>query len=322
MTSRSDVFETHLANINERLKKLLEPRLPMAEKIGKYILMGNGKRLRPLFFVLAANLCNYRGNEIYNLSTVFEYIHAASLLHDDVLDNSELRRKKPSANFTWGNHAAVLGGDFLCARAFCIATSSRNALFINKVADTLAQLVEGQLRELMNINNLNLTKEEYLNVVIDKTAVLMSAACAGGGIVSGAKDEEIKRLENFGLNLGVAFQFMDDLMDYTSSEEIFGKPVGRDLRDGKITLPLIYALADLDHSERKRLEGLFSNPQTNDEACRRLLELVRSSGAVDRVRKKAFGYVEKARDCLAGFVSSPEKTALMELNMYVIQRNR
>lgn len=313
-------YKRHVAKINAALSANLSPCISLVKKIGDYILQGEGKRLRPLFFVLSCGLCNYTKADIYHLSTIFEYIHVASLLHDDVLDNSELRRKKPSANMAWGNHFAILGGDFLCARAYEIAITSNNMAFVNNIVHTLSRLVEGQFQELIYSNNLNISKEAYLDIITGKTAFLMSCACACGGIVSGIEDERVRLLGQFGLNMGIAFQLIDDLLDYTSSEEAFGKPVGKDIREGKITLPLIYALSEQDSYERNRLRDLLKNNRASEDDYRRLVLTVRNSNAIDKVRQEAISFADKAGRCLDLFADSPYKQALLALNRYVIQR--
>ncbi|MBW2359035.1 MAG: polyprenyl synthetase family protein [Deltaproteobacteria bacterium] len=283
-------------------------------------MMGHGKRLRPLLFVLSCRLCSNYGEEAYRLSTIFEYVHTASLLHDDVLDNAEIRRNKPSVNHVWGNHAAILEGDFLSSKASSIAVGSNSSLLLKKLTDTSMQMVEGQILELSYTHNWNISKEEYMGIITAKTAVLISAACACGAIISGAEADVEESLERFGLNMGIAFQLMDDLLDYTSSKEVFGKPVGKDLKEGKITLPLIYTLLSLEESERKRLESLLKSQRAAEEDYRNLIEIVRSNGALDQIRDEAQTYVNKAAGYLSSFPDSPAKESLLELNQYIIKR--
>ena len=312
-------YENHFKKIDEELARFLSSRVDLIINVEKHILLGRAKKLRPLFFVLSCHLCNYREESIYRFSTLFEYIHAASLLHDDVLDNAEVRRNKPSANQIWGNQTAVLGGDFLVSKFFSLAVSSNNMMFLRRLTDTI-QMTEGQILELLHADDWDISKEEYMEIIRSKTAVLISIACACGAILSGAGEAAEKSLSEFGLNVGIAFQLMDDLLDYTSSKEVFGKPVGKDLREGKITLPLIYTLPKLDRPERKRLEDLFVNHQATDEDYEYLIGLVRSSGAVDEIRNEAQSYVDKAGTCLSLFPESPAKRDLLELSQYVIDR--
>ena len=314
-------FKEHFERINEELSKSLNTQVPLLENIGNHSLLGEGKRLRPLLFVLAARLCGYQGEDIYRLSTIFEYIHTASLLHDDVLDNAEIRRKKPSANHAWGNSAAVLGGDFLYSKSFSIAISCNNFQFLKMLTDTTTRMAEGQVVELVQTHNWNISIDEYMEIIISKTALLISTACACGAIIAGAEQETVDRLSNFGLNMGIAFQLMDDLLDYTSSEEKFGKPVGKDLKEGKITMPLIYTLSSLGTAESKRLEDLFKTTRADKEDYERLVNLVRNNGVIDRVRSQARDYVERAAGFLGHFPGSSTRQNLIDLNGYIIRRN-
>ena len=313
-------YKDHFTRINEELDRGLNSRVPLIEDIGNHTLLGQGKRLRPLLFVLACRLCNYQDEGVYRISTIFEYIHASSLLHDDVLDNADTRRKKPSANHLWGNHAAILEGDFLYSKASIIALDSNSLPFLRRVAETTMQMTEGQILELTHTNNWNTGKEEYMEIITAKTAVLMSVACACGAIISQAGEEVEQSLTKFGLHMGIAFQLMDDVLDYTSSQEMFGKPVGKDLKEGKITLPLIYTLARLGASERRRLENTFENHRATEKDYEEAIGLVRSNGALDQIRDEAQAYVNEAASCLTSFPDSPVKRNLLELNQYIIDR--
>ena len=315
-----DKYTEHITKINKELKEALSSRVALVEDIGNHILLGHGKRLRPLFFLLSCQLCDYQGKDAYRLSTLFEYLHAASLLHDDVVDNAENRRNRPSANHVWGNHAAVLEGDFLYSNASLIAVRTNNLLFLKRLTETAKQMAEGQLMELVHTDDWEASREEYMEIITAKTAVLMSAACACGAIISGVEREAEESLRQFGLNMGIAFQLMDDLLDYTSSEDVFGKPVGKDLKEGKITLPLIYTLPKIETSERKRFMDLFKNHQATEEDYRQLIGLVRSKGAPDQIKEEARSYVDRAAGSLSRFPDSPAKRGLLELNQFIVER--
>jgi len=313
-------FDRHLREINGELEGSLGTRVALVEDIAQYSLLGSGKRLRPLLFVLSSSLCGYEGKDIYHLSAIFEYIHTASLLHDDVLDNAETRRKKPSVRHVWGNSAALLGGDFLYSRASAIAIAYANMEVINVLNAMTTRMVEGQLLELDHTHDWHLGKEEYIEIIVAKTAALMSAACACGAIVAGSEKKVVERLSQFGLNLGTAFQLMDDMLDYTSSEEVFGKPVGKDLREGKITLPLIDLLSRLEKSEIEKLEDLFKGEKATAEDYDRLIAMVRDEGVIDRIRREAEGYVERGAAFLDSFPESPLKENLVGLSAYTLKR--
>ncbi|RLF61755.1 MAG: octaprenyl diphosphate synthase [Thermoplasmata archaeon] len=314
-------FGNYFDRIDEELERSLGSRVPLIQNIGRYSILGKGKRLRPLLFVLSSQLCGYQGEDIYRLSTVFEYIHASSLIHDDVLDHAEMRRKKPSANRVWGNLAAVLSGDFFFSKALFIAIGSHNLQFLDALTNTTVRMAEAEILELSHTNDWKMDRDAYMEVLIGKTAVLISAACACGAIISGVEDRAVDYLREFGLNAGIAFQLIDDLLDYTSCEEELGKPVGNDLKEGKITLPLIYTLSHLGKVERERLEGLFKHHRgEDDEDYFRLIELVRENGIIERIQAEAKAYVDRAARCLDMFPSSSSKEMLLKLNRYIIER--
>ena len=320
-TLNLDIFSDLFLNIEERLQELFVSRVPLVQDIGKHALLKQGKRLRPLIFVLSCRLCNYGGEDIYALSTIFECIHAASLLHDDVLDNAEIRRNRPSANQIWGNQAAVLGGDFLFSKALSLASGANSVEFLKILTGSTARMTEGQILELEHTDNWGLTREQYMEIVRGKTAALISSACECGAIISGVSLREREALAGFGLNAGIAFQLIDDLLDYTSSEEVFGKPVGKDLLEGKITLPLIYTLEGFETDEKDRIAQRFLSRQANEEDREGLIRAVRTGGAISRVRKEAQGFVDKASECFHLFPDSPAKTQLLQLNGYITKRN-
>ncbi len=314
-------FKPHFEKINHALECVLESRIPLIVDMGSHSLLGGGKRLRPLLFVLSSRLCGYKGEDLYRLSSIFECIHTASLLHDDVLDNAEVRRRKPSANQLWGNHAAVLEGDFLYSKSFSIAVSSNNLRFLERLTETTTRMAEGQVLELIHTDDWNLEKEAYLEIITSKTAVLISAACACGAIIAGAGEATVSALAGFGMGMGIAFQLMDDVLDYTSTQNVFGKPVGKDLREGKITLPLIYAIPKLEGRERLSLETLFKERRASEADYQRLIGFVRTNGVLTRIQDEAMAYVEAAAECLSPFSGSAMGKSLLDLNRYIIDRS-
>jgi octaprenyl-diphosphate synthase len=315
-------FDPHFTRINDELSKSLASDNAVVEEITQYALLGEGKRLRPLLFVLSCEMCGFAGEELYYLSTIFECIHAASLLHDDVLDNAEMRRKKPSVRNVWGNSAAVLGGDFLYAQASAIVGKCNNLEVVKALGRTTKRMVEGQILELGHTHNWHLSKEKYMEVIVAKTAELISAACACGGIMAGAPKEAIEHLGRFGLDLGIAFQMIDDVLDYTSSEAAFGKPVGKDLREGKITLPLIYLLHDFQEKEIDELEHSFRNGDAEAEDYERIIAMVKNNDIIERIRKEAEGYVDQAGRALDFFPESSIKDDLFGLSHSILKRTR
>ena len=314
-------YSYHFERIERELARGLSSKVDAIEQMGRHSLLGQGKRLRPLIFVLCCRLFGNHSEGMYKLSTVFEYIHTASLLHDDVLDNAEVRRKKPSANTLWGNHAAVLEGDFLYSKAFDVAVNYADLNFFKKLTETTTIMAEGQVLELLHERDWGLAPEIYFDIVYSKTAVLISAACACGGIVSGARPDELARLEGFGTNMGIAFQLVDDILDYTSTQKVFGKPVGKDLLEGKVTLPLIYTLAAIPRSERDEVFELLEDLGRNEEALAKVIDLVRHNGALARVKAEAEAYVARATEQLKGFPYSEARESLLELNQYIVTRS-
>ena len=315
-----DKYGTHFRKIDAELTRGLSSRVDLVKEIGNHTVLGKGKRLRPLFFVLSCRLCGYAGKDVYRLSTIFEYIHASSLLHDDVLDNADTRRRKSSANRLWGNHAAVLEGDFLYSKALSISLETDDIPFVRRVTDTTLKMTEGQILELVHTDDWDIPKDIYLEIITAKTAVLISAACACGALISGAESQVTRALEGFGLYMGIAFQLMDDLLDYTARKETFGKPVGKDLREGKVTLPLIYTLASLDASRRRELEISFRGRSATEADYDKLIRVVKENGALSRVQEEARSYVDRAAACLESFEDSPVKQDLLQLNRFVVER--
>ena len=314
-------FNHHFEKINEALGKTFSSRIPLMNNIGNHSLLGEGKRLRPLLFVLSSELSGYKGADVYKISTIFEYIHTASLLHDDVLDNADLRRKKPSANHLWGSSAAVLSGDYFYSLASAMAVDFKNLPFLKILTDTTLRMTEGQIMELAHTHNWRIKKEEYMEIIISKTAILLSSTCACAAIVAGREEKVVEALKEFGMDLGIAFQLMDDILDYTSCEEEFGKPVGKDLKEGKITLPLIYTLSKLDQAEIERLEDQFKNEKASDDDYQKMIAMVRNDGVLEKIRSEAKVYVDKASDILSSFPDSPVKESLLALNSYMINRH-
>ena len=313
-------YREEIERINAALEQPLVSRIPLAEDIARHSLLGAGKRLRPLLFVLSARLCGYDGSDLYRLATIFEYIHTASLLHDDVLDNAELRRRKASANRLWGNQAAVLEGDFLYSTSLSIAVGSGNLNMVRRLTRTTARMAEGQILELIHTNDWDTDRETYLEIIRSKTAELISAACVCGAIIAGAGGAAEETLGRFGLSAGMAFQLIDDQLDYASSQEILGKPAGKDLSEGKITLPLIYTLAGMTGSEKAGWVSRFCDRTPTAADRRALLERVRADGILGRVRAEAEEYVRTGAGTLEEFPPSRERDGLLTLNRYIVER--
>ena len=313
-------LEDDLQRIEEEINKNLHSSVPLIAIVTRYIMRSGGKRLRPLLMVLAARLLDYRGHDHYALSIVFEYLHAATLLHDDVVDNADLRRGRPSANTLWGNAAVVLVGDFLLATSFFLSVLSGNLKILRVLSETTTLMAEGEVLQLINSDNLEVSEEDYIEVIKRKTAILISAACQIGAIIGDASEDQEEAMRSFGLNLGVAFQLRDDFLDYAGSEEEFGKPVGKDLQEGKITLPLIQALQTSSMADRKRLIDLITTDSIHEETLFQVKEIIQKYKGLDYTDQLANRYIADAKSSLAMFPSSPTREALFEITDHVVTR--
>jgi octaprenyl-diphosphate synthase len=309
-----------LSEIEAALTENLKPYLPMVSHVAKYIMFSGGKRIRPLLMILSARLCGYNGNRDKTLSVVFEYLHAATLLHDDVVDDADVRRSNPVAHSIWGTPATVLVGDFLLARSIAIAAETDSVPIIDVLADTTAQMSEGEIHQLLHKGDLSVSETDYMEVISRKTAYLIRAACQVGALLAEAQEEQVQALAEYGYQLGIAFQMADDLLDYTADTKVIGKPVGTDLKEGKLTMPIIYALNRATGEDRRRLEIIIQDPDINEEDFEAVLELIKKYDGVEYTRDRAREHIEKAKTCLEIFSASNSRTLLEQLADYVLAR--
>ena len=313
-------LDDDLQLIEAEINKNLHSSVPLIAHVSRYIIRSGGKRLRPLLMVLAARLLNYRGDDQYALSIVFEYLHAATLLHDDVVDNAELRRGKPSANTLWGNAAVVLVGDFLLATSFLLTVLSGNLKILRVLSETTTLMAEGEVLQLINSDNLEISKQDYIEVITRKTAILIAAACQIGAIFGDATEDQEKAMRRFGLNLGIAFQLRDDYLDYAGTEEEVGKPVGKDLHEGKITLPLIHTLETSNAEDRHRLIDLITSDSLQEEILAEVKKSIDKYQGLDYADQLANHYIAKAKSALEMFPASSTRDSLLEISDYVVTR--
>jgi len=309
-----------LAEIEVALTENLQPYLSMVSHVAKYIMFSGGKRIRPLLMILSARLCGYKGDYDKTLSVVFEYLHAATLLHDDVVDGADVRRGNPVAHSIWGNPATVLVGDFLLARSIAIAAQTRSVAIISVLADTTAQMSEGEIHQLLHKGDLSIDEADYMEVIRRKTAYLIRAACQVGALLAGAPEEQEQALAEYGYQLGIAFQMADDLLDYTADPRVIGKPVGADLKEGKLTLPVIYALNRATEEDRRRLEVIIRDTDVTEGDFRTVLDLIEKYGGIAYTRECARKHIEQAKTCLEKFSASKPRTLLEKLSDYVLSR--
>jgi octaprenyl-diphosphate synthase len=308
--------------VNLYLEDNLKSHVPLISEVNQHILVGGGKRLRALLFVLCSRLGDFSGERAYYFSSIFEYLHAATLLHDDVIDNAAVRRGKASANTIWGNSPSVLVGDFLLAKSFSLAVETQSLKILEVLSQTTTRMAEGMVQELIHSHNLNVPEETYREILINKTAVLISAACQTGAIWGKSTDEEVEALAQYGMEMGIAFQLVDDLLDYTATQEDFGKPVGNDFKEGKITLPLIYALKVCSDKDRNNIKEFSKKDQFTDEDFRFIFKLVNDHGGLEYTEKMAVEAKEKAKGFLEILRPGENRQILMDLADYVIERKK
>ncbi len=292
---------------------------PVAE-IGNYLLGGGGKRLRPALLLLSARFCGYRGEAAVRLGAVVEMIHSATLIHDDVIDGADTRRGRPSANARWGNHMSVLAGDWLYMQSFEMALRERNFRILDILIDLTQNMVEGELMQLTKLGRMDLTEDEATELSFRKTACLFSG-CMRLGAVLGQKDERAENaMVDYGRNAGLAFQLVDDLLDFTASPTQLGKPVLSDLKEGKVTLPLIYAMQNGDGSARRLVATVLEEKGFYSVRPEEISSLVQQSGALDRARRLAHDYADRARACVAGLGNSDYGRALLAVPEFILER--
>jgi len=309
-----------LERIEAEISRHLTTSVPLVAVVGRHILASGGKRLRPLLMIQAARLCGYRGNHDATLAIVFEYLHAATLLHDDVVDNAEFRRNNPAANVMWGNPAVVLVGDFLYSKSILLTVGYNNIRILQVLSEATTKMAEGEVLQLINADNLEIDESEYLEVIVRKTAVLISAACQVGAIFGGASATQEEALRAYGHHLGIAFQLVDDTLDFTGKWEELGKPIGNDVQEGKATLPLIHTMYHCLPEEKEQIRKIFSADKILPKDFERVRDLVIRNGGIDRTMRLAIQHVEQAKEGLQMFPDSPTKDILLDIADYVVYR--
>ncbi|MDV7270498.1 polyprenyl synthetase family protein [Thioclava sp. A2] len=305
--------------IAERMASEHAPRIP---EVTAHIVGAGGKRLRPMLTLAAAGLCGYDGPYHVHLATAVEFIHTATLLHDDVVDESSQRRGRPTANLLWDNKSSVLVGDYLFARAFQLMTDTNNIRVLAILSNASAVITEGEVLQLTAAQDLNTGPDTYLKVVRGKTAALFSAATEVGGEIAGAPAEQVRALFDYGDALGIAFQMVDDLLDYTGTAAAIGKNVGDDFRERKLTLPVIKAVAKADAEERAFWVRVIEKGKQEEGDLEQALALMHKHGAFEETRQEAIAWIGKARAALAQLPEHPLRDMLDALADYIIARVR
>ena len=309
-----------LIAIEEALEQNLQPYLDLVSQTARHILFSGGKRLRPLLMVLSARLCGYQDGNKIRFSTLFEFLHAATLLHDDLVDGATVRRGKPVAHSIYGASVAVLVGDFLLARALTLAAETKKPRVIRVIAEITENMSQGEIEQLSLSGDLALSEEQYREIIRRKTAVLFQGACRVSAILADASDVKENALRDYGYHLGMAFQMADDLLDYTSDVESLGKQAGADLREGKLTLPVIYALKKASTRDRLWMEKIISSRQFNKQEFLEMVAMLVRYDAIAYTRLQAKAHVEAAKTALSVFEPSGHRAVMEDIADYALLR--
>lgn len=315
-----DTIKQDLKDVDLEFRKNLDSDVHLIKKVGEYVLNNGGKRLRPSLLLLSARLCGYQGSRHIPLATVIEFIHTATLLHDDVVDNAGIRRGKAAANTLWGSGASILIGDFLFSKSFYITVADGDLNILKILSSTTTRMAEGEVLQLLKDSDVETTESDYLSVVTNKTASLISVACQIGAILGKASAEKEKALAGYGMDVGIAFQLVDDCLDYTSSNEELGKAIGNDLKEGKITLPLIHVIKNAAASEREEILAAIKAGDLKNSQLSSVISLINKYKGIDYTLSRARQHVENAKACLNIFEPNVERAALIALADYVVER--
>jgi octaprenyl-diphosphate synthase len=320
LTELNNFVNEDLAEVNDLIKNLTKGREELIFLLSTYLVSSGGKRLRPILTLLCAKLCGYQGKHHIALATAVEFIHTATLLHDDVVDESSLRRGMLTANNKWGNKASILVGDFLLGQAFKLMVDAGSLKVLDILSQASITIAEGEVMQLASTNNINITREQYLEVIQAKTAELFAASCQIGGVLVENLEQETA-LRSFGMNLGIAFQILDDMLDYSAKEEELGKTVGDDFREGKVTLPVIIAYANGTKQEQNFWSKTIQDLKQQPEDLVLAIDLINQYDAINLSRDIAKQYLQKAREAVIIFKESPAKHLLLDLLIFSLERS-
>ncbi|WP_250627402.1 polyprenyl synthetase family protein [Pinirhizobacter soli] len=318
-SSVRDLAAADMAQVDALIRARLSSDVVLINQIADHIIASGGKRLRPMLHTLAARAAGYTGDNHAKLAAIIEFIHTSTLLHDDVVDESDLRRGRKTANALWGNAASVLVGDFLYSRSFQLMVELDDMRIMRILADTTNTIAEGEVLQLLNIGNADVTEQAYLAVIERKTAVLFAAATELGGLLGGLPATEVAALRTYGMELGYAFQIADDLLDYLSDAGTLGKNIGDDLAEGKPTLPLIFAAERASEEDRQSMRRAIE--QGGLESLEPIIEAIRKSGALELTRERALAHADAALAALEVLPPSEWRDALATLARYSVDRS-
>jgi len=308
--------------VEEKIKNKLTSNVDLVQKISDYHLKTGGKRLRALLTLGSSKLCGYlKGGRDINLAACIELIHGATLLHDDVIDNGDMRRGKKTINIIWGNQSSILAGDYLLSRCFEMMVEDGNLEVLKLLSSTSAKIAQGEILQLQHKSEIDMLEETYLKIIYSKTAALFSAATKVGAILSKKNNKEKEALGFYGKNLGLTFQIADDTLDYNSEINLFGKKVGNDFYEGKITLPIILLYQQTNYTEKKLLENIFKQTIRSADDLSVILKLISKYKIISRCYKKAEHYINLASNSLSIFKDSEEKKKLENLTFFSLERS-
>lgn len=314
-------YSEDMKGVEVCMQRGLSSEVALIGQVVQHLIGGGGKRFRPLLLLVSSDLCGYHGDRRFAMAAMIEFIHTATLLHDDVIDHAEIRRGRAAANALWGNAASVLVGDYLYSRSFQLLTEDGNLSILRLISRTTNLMSEGEVFQLTKIGDANLTEADYQTIIEKKTALLIAAACAIGAILAGDDPEREKILYRLGLCLGSAFQITDDTLDYTADERAFGKTIGKDLQEGKMTLPLIHALRQMSETERREILATFRDAVPGGEGWQYISALVRRYGGIEYARGQAERFIEEAKSLVVPFPDAPPRAALFAVADYILARN-
>src|SRR5215475_4302987 len=316
-----EFIEDDLKRVEETIAQHLQTEVRFIEDVARYMLSSGGKRIRPVLLILSARLCNYIGERMYDLSTVIEFIHTATLLHDDVIDNASLRRGSPTVHALWGNEMAIMIGDYLYSKAMALALADKDHLVMQTVSDVTVEMAKGQVIETLKQRDLGTSEADYYRIIGLKTASLFAASCTIGAVLGGIAPTQRAWVSAFGHHLGLAFQMADDTLDFVAPEATLGKPVHNDLKEGKITLPIIVAMQRASTREAQVIVDYLHSPQASEVDLQHVIALLHKYGTLQCTMDRAQEHVTQARQFLDGFAPSPALEALHVLADYVVARD-
>jgi octaprenyl-diphosphate synthase len=321
----SQIFESirgDLESVDREFGRQVESQVDLIPKIGRYIQASGGKRMRPAVLLMASRLAGYKGERGVLFAAAVEFIHTATLVHDDIIDDSELRRGRLAVHSRWGNDITVLLGDYLYIKSMALALTHDTLDIVRVLCDVTLKMIEGELYQLTKNGDADISEDEHFDIIRRKTAYLFGGCAQIGGMLGKVSKEGEQALQEYGFNLGIAFQIVDDLLDYTGDTAALGKPIGADLREGKMTLPLIHLLQQDEEVGERIVRDIIASRTTTEEQWDELLRILRQHRSIDYANRRASEYAERAKKPLYVFPPSAEREALLALPDYVLSRDR